>query len=116
MRITKMTVGVKSHLTVILAVVVVVLLFIFNPSKQKHVEKLADYEVGKYTQNELALEIADEWIDDQVKYHNWWLFSYTTQKVGRSNNIVSFGIAGFVFCKGNLPESRASKVRKILTN
>lgn len=69
------------------AVVVIILLaaFLLNPKKEKHVEKVLP--VSPLIPKETAAKV--------LNYHNYYLFSTTTDVL--TNTRQSFGILGLVF-------------------
>ena len=69
------------------AVVVIILLaaFLLNPKKEKHVEKVLP----------VSPLIPKETVGQVLNYHNYYLFSTTTDVL--TNQRQSFGIFGIVF-------------------
>jgi len=77
----------KNKNAVRAAVVVIVLLvaFLLNPNKEKHVEKVLP----------VSPLIPRETVSQVLDYHNYYLFSTTTDVL--TNRRQSFGVFGIVF-------------------
>jgi len=86
----------RNWLMLIFLLVVLLMVIITNPSKEKHLRFLEQNQTIAFILDKLHAD-KDAVFRTRFIYHNYIVFSRMTYSIGDSNASASFGFAGIVF-------------------